>query len=64
MNKEYLDEIKRKLDRMNSESGIDPSKMANSKKVKDPDAIDIFDALGRSAIAYMEKKKREQENNN
>ena len=51
----YLEEIKKKLDAMNKQSGFDPKAVKNQGK--DPDAIDIFGALGASAIRYMESKK-------
>jgi hypothetical protein len=54
----YLEEIKRKLDAMNKQAGFDP-KQAKSQR-KDPDAIDIFSALGDSAIRYMQSKKEQK----
>ena len=52
---QYLEEIKKKLDLMNRQSGIDPQK--NKKSINDPDAIDIFSALGSSALIYMAEQK-------
>ena len=63
-NKQYLEEIKKKLDAMNKQCGIDPSKFKKGNAQRDPDAIDIFGALGSSALRYLEKKKKEQEDSN
>ena len=52
---EYLEGIKRKLDAMNKQAGIDPAKMRNRKR--DPDSIDMANALGASALKYMEEQK-------
>jgi len=58
-NQEYLESIKKKLDAMNKEAGIDPSKKGAAKKSPyEPDLMDPFHAQGLAAIKYMEEQKR------
>jgi hypothetical protein len=62
--KDYLDYIKKKLDSLNKESGFDPKQKGKEQKSKyEPDLMDPFDAMGASALRYIEeqRKKKEQE---
>ena len=55
----YLDEIRKKLDAMNRQAGVDPSKKGDPTKSKyEPDLIDPFQAQGLAAIKYMEQQKK------
>lgn len=56
--KEYLEQISKKLDTFNKINGVDPSIKNN---ILD-DNFDPFDHMGKSALAYMERKKSEEIN--
>jgi hypothetical protein len=54
--KEYLEQISKKLDSFNKINGVDPG-------VKNDifnDNFDPFDHMGKTALAYMERKKTEE----
>jgi len=54
--KEYLEQISKKLDSFNKINGVDPG-------VKNDifnDNFDPFDHMGKTALAYMKRKKTEE----
>jgi hypothetical protein len=54
-NKEYLDQISKKLDTFNKINGVDPLMRRDLFN----DNFDIMDHAGRAAIEYMNRKKEE-----
>lgn len=57
---EYLDEIKRKLSRMNTGAGLPENPGEINKEKRDSESIDFFDVLGSSAIKWMRDNKKDQ----
>jgi hypothetical protein len=53
--KEYLEQISKKLDSFNKINGVSPDIKNNIFN----DNFDPFDHMGKSALAYMERKKSE-----
>lgn len=56
--KEYLEQIAKKLDSFNEINGVSPG----MKKELFNDNFDPFDHMGKTALAYMERKKSEEIN--
>lgn len=54
-NKEYLEQIAKKLDALNKINGVDP----NIKNNIFNDNFDTFGQIGKSALEYLERKKLE-----
>lgn len=58
--KEYMEEVKKKLDAMNKAAGIDPQAIRQANQQAQNQGMpsnDIFDMLGQGAKMWMEKNK-------
>jgi hypothetical protein len=63
--KQYLDEIKKKLDSMNKASGFNPEQNQQIHQQNDHSmpSNEILDMLGAGAKMWMDKKRKEEEQN-
>lgn len=58
--KEYMEEVKKKLDAMNKAAGVDPQAIRQAHQQAQNQGMpsnDIFDMLGQGAKMWMEKNK-------
>lgn len=58
--KEYMEEVKKKLDAMNKAAGVDPQAIRQAQQQAQNQGMpsnDIFDMLGQGAKMWMEKNK-------
>jgi hypothetical protein len=56
---QYIEEVKKKLDRLNQASGSVKNENIYSNNQGDP-SFDVFDVLGKNGMAWMEKQKNDQ----
>ena len=55
---EYLDYIRKKLDSLNKEAGIDPTNKDPNQSKYEPKLMDPFSAMGAAALKYMEEQRK------
>ena len=56
---QYIEEVKKKLDRLNQASGSVKNENIPSNNQGDP-SFDVFDVLGKNGMVWMEKQKNGQ----
>ena len=57
---QYIEEVKKKLDRLNQASGSIKSEGIPNNNQSGGPSFDVFDALGKNGMAWIEKQKSER----